>query len=185
MNALEALHSRNSVAQLSEPGPDKEQLENILRAAIRANDHRRLRPWKFLLITGENRSRLGQLMADIAEQDDPDITDEKYFDIVTKTTRAPTIIAVVAALKADDKVPEIEQLLSAGGAAQLMMAAAHAQGVGAIWRTGSVTYDRRLHRAMGLEENDKLVGFLYMGTPKACKPLASVDPYQFVHQWGL
>lgn len=180
MDALTALLTRQSVSQVGEPGPTPAQLENILKAGLRANDHARLRPWHFLLIEGDARRKLGELFVRVTLQDKPDFPREEQEKLAAKALRAPLIIAVVARLQPSDKVPEIEQLLSAGGAAQLMMAAAHAQGVGAVWRTGWLAYDRRVHDGLGLQANDRMVGFLYMGTPKGdTKPLTELDVRKF------
>lgn len=183
MNALEALHTRNSATLLTEPGPNAEQLENILLAGLRANDHRRLRPWRFLLIEGEARDKLGQAMLDIALQDNPETSLEEQQKLAKAPLRAPLIIVAVARPQHDDKVPEIEQLLATGGAAQLMLLAAHAQRLGAIWRTGKFAYDARLKALLGLEPQDHIVGFLYIGTTKAVKPLAKINTADFVSRW--
>jgi len=185
MDALVALHTRNSVAALQEPGPNKDQLDNIIQSALRANDHRRLRPWKFLLVQGSAREELGKLMVKIGLQNDPGMTQQQQSKMLAKPLRAPTIIIVVATVKSEcfDKVPEIEQILSAGGAAQLMMVAAHAQDVGAIWRTGSIAYDDRFKSGLGLEQGDQIVGLLYLGTAKAVKPLQELSADDFVKHW--
>lgn len=183
MDAIEAILTRNSVAQLTEPGPTAQQLDNILSAGLRANDHRRLRPWKFLLIEGQARNQLGQIMVNIQLQDNADLTEQQQQSLAAKALRAPLIIAVIATVSADEKVPEIEQILSAGGAAQLMMLAAHAQGVGAVWRTGDIAYDSRMKSALGLAQQDQIVGFLYMGTAKSVKPLAPMNTEDYVVRW--
>lgn len=181
MDALTALLTRQSVSQVGEPGPSPVQLENILKAGLRANDHGRLRPWHFLLIEGNARRKLGELFVRVTLQDKPDFPREEQEKLAAKALRAPLIITVIARVRPSDKVPEIEQLLSAGGAAQLMMAAAHAQGLGAVWRTGGLAYDRRIHDGLGLHANDRIIGFLYMGTPKGeAKPLAELEVKQFV-----
>jgi len=180
MDALTALLTRQSISQVGEPGPTPAQRDNILRAGLRANDHARLRPWHFLLIEGDARRKLGELFVRVTLEDRPDFSREEQEKLAAKALRAPLIITVVARLQASDKVPEIEQLLSAGGAAQLMMAAAHAQGVGAVWRTGWLAYDRRTHEGLGLTANDRIVGFLYMGTPKGeAKPLTELQVKDF------
>jgi nitroreductase len=185
MQALEALHTRNSVAMLEEPGPTPGQLEKIFRAGIRASDHRRLRPWKFILIEGNARRDLGNLMLEIGLSDDPVMSLEKREQVLAKPLRAPTIILVAAKVNPESfhQVPEIEQILSAAGAAQLMMAAAHAQGIGAIWRTGSIVYDDRFKAGVGLKKEDTIVGLLYMGRSKTVKPLQPLAPDDFVERW--
>lgn len=184
MNPLEALHTRNSVAKLTEPGPNAAALADILKAAVRANDHRRLRPWKFLVVEGEARNRLGQLFADVARGDNPALGEQELADIAAKTLRAPTIIIVVARIRPDANVPDVEQLLSAGGAAQLITAAAHVLGYGAIWRTGGMAYHAGVRSRLGLEEGDQIVGFLYLGTAQAVKKLADIDHRAYTEVWN-
>lgn len=184
MDALTALHTRNSVNLLTEPAPSKQQLENIVKAGLRACDHKSLQPWKFLLIEGEARAKFGELMVKAKEASDgcrlaPDFA----IKLKNKPFRAPTILVVVASIKEHDKVPEIEQVLSAGAAAQMMMTAAHAQSVGAIWRSGSMMFTDEMHRGLSLDETDKIVGFIYLGTPKITKPLAELDVQEFLYTW--
>jgi len=185
MDALTALLTRQSVSQVGEPGPTPAQLENILKAGLRANDHGRLRPWQFLLMEGEARRRLGELLVRVTLQDKPDFPPEEQEKLTAKALRAPLIITVIARLKPSDKVPEIEQLLSAGAAAQLITVAAHAQGIGAVWRTGGLAYDARVRDGLGLEPNDRIIGFLYMGTPKGdAKPFTELKVAEFVRRWS-
>ena len=183
MNALEALHSRGSVGKLSEPAPRGDALDNMLKAALRASDHQRLRPWRFLIIDGAARERLGGIFAEAALASDPNLSMEKQTEIAAKALRAPLIVVVVARVREHPKVPAIEQLLSAGAAAQLLLVAAHAQGFAGIWRTGGVAYDPRVALRLGLEEGDQIVGFLYLGTAQAQKKIADVDPAEFTVQW--
>lgn len=184
MDALTALLTRQSVSQLGEPAPSPAQREAILKAGLRANDHGRLRPWRFLLIEGAARQRLGALFVEVKRQEQPDFPREEQEKLAAKALRAPLIITVIARPQPHDKVPEIEQLLSAGAAAQLMMVAAHAQGIGAVWRTGGMAYDKRVHAGLGLADNERIIGFLYMGTPKASKPSAEQDLADFVDSFS-
>jgi len=184
MDALTALHTRNSVNLLIEPAPNREQLENIIQAGLKACDHGRLRPWKYLIIEGEARNAFGELMASVkGKLDGKPLTEENFEKFKNKAFRAPMIIAVVASITEHPKVPEIEQLLSAGASAQMMMTAAHAQGIGAIWRSGSLMFDEMMHEGLGLNANDKLVGFIYLGTIKAAKPLTTLDSNYFIEFW--
>lgn len=184
MDILKALHTRGSIGKLAEPAPHGAALENILNAAVRANDHQRLRPWQFLIIEGAARAKLGQIFAEVALQRDPTLSAEKQADIAAKTQRAPMIIVVVAKVQEHPKVPAIEQLLSAGGAAQLIMLAAHAQGFAGMWRTGDVAYDATVRQRLGLQESDRIVGFLYLGTPQAEKKLADIDYRDYTVVWN-
>ena len=185
MDALTALHTRNSVNLLCDPAPNKEQLKNIIDAGLRACDHGRLRPWKYLVIEGDARLRFGQLMAKVKQKlDENDLSEETIKKIQNKALRAPMIIAIVAKTIKHPKVPEIEQLLSAGASAQMMMTAAHAQGIGAIWRSGALMFDELMHQGLGLEESDKLIGFIYLGTIKVAKPLDDINRNDFIEYWN-
>lgn len=184
MDALTALHTRNSINLLSEPGPSESQLENIVKAGLRACDHRSLTPWKFLLIEGSARNKFGKLMVKAKEAADKrPISPELASKLETKPLRAPTILVVVASIKEHEKVPEIEQVLSAGAAAQMMMTAAHAQGVGAIWRSGSMMFTPEMHQGLSLSETDQIVGFIYLGTPKVAKSLPAHKVADFLERW--
>ncbi len=178
MDALTLLLQRNSVAQLQAPAPEGEALATILQAGLRAPDHGSLTPWLFLLAQGEGLSRLGEQLALAAQ-----VRGESE-DAIAKARqaplRAPLVITVVARVQPHDKVPRLEQELSAGCAVMAMQMAAQAQGFGGIWRSGWFMFDRGLHQSLGLGEQDQIVGFLYLGTPvaepKRLRPLA-VEPF--------
>ncbi|MNC85769.1 putative NAD(P)H nitroreductase YdjA [compost metagenome] len=98
--------------------------------------------------------------------------------------RAPVIVVVAARLKPSDKIPEVEQIISAGAAAQNMMLAAHALGFGAMWRTGAAAYDDSVKLALGLAANDAIIGFLYLGNRVGgSSPLPRPVPDEFVAVW--
>jgi nitroreductase len=183
MDALTALHSRSSASQLDAPGPSPEQLQNIIKAGLRASDHGRLRPWKFLLIEGDARQKLGNLFVDVALQDNASLGSEERKKLQDNPLRAPTIIVVIAKVQPSDKIPANEQILSAAGAAQLMLLAAHAQGLGAVWKTGKMAYHKKIHAGLGLKVGEQIIGFLYFGTVKSDKPVAALDVNDFLFSW--
>ena len=164
MDAIEALCSRESARALKEPAPSGAALENILASAVRAPDHGRLRPWRFILIESAQRGAFGDLLADQVRRAKPGTTPEALERERLKAFRAPLIIAVAAVPAASAKIPPTEQVLSAAAAAQSMMLAAFAQGFNAMWKTGDAAYDDQVKRALGLEPKDSIVGFLYVGT---------------------
>lgn len=163
MNALDALHNRTSVPKLSDPAPQGEVLENICKAAFRAADHGVLRPWRFLLIGGDSRDRLGELFAAAAHKDDNSIDEQALERLRNKPLRAPLIIVAISCIQEHPKVPELEQDLSAAAATQNMLIAAFAQNIGAFWRTGSMAYHPTVASGLGLKDNEKIIGFLYLG----------------------
>lgn len=184
MDALTALLTRSSIPKLCDPLPDQGVLDNIYRAAFRAADHAVLRPWRLLAIEGASRHKLGELFAQATQQSNPDSSAEKLDRMRAKPLRAPLIITVVSCYQPHPKVPEIEQDLCAGAAAQNMITAAFAQGVGAIWRTGNMAYHPSVKAGLGLATNEKIIGFLYLGRiDGATKQLAEPNVAAKVEKW--
>lgn len=189
MNALELLHGRNSAPKLTEPAPSGEVLDNMLKAAIRAPDHFRLRPWRFLTIKGDARQRLGELMVTAAQQraaqsGQAPLPVEDCAKIRAKVLRAPLIIVVVAKISEHPKVPAIEMRLSAGCAAHGLLLAAHAQGFAGIWRTGANAFDKTVFAGLGLTIDEEITGFLYLGSVAGrYKPLPALAVEDFCQDW--
>jgi nitroreductase len=184
MDALELLLTRASINRLQDPAPTSEALDLIFRSAVRAPDHGRLRPWRFVVIADDARERFGDLMAKRLQARQPDIAPEMLARERQKAFRAPVIVAVAAAVKSGGKIPEIEQILAAGAAAQNIMLAAHALGYGAMWKTGEPAYDPEVKQALGLDPSDAIVGFIYIGTPAgAAPPLPRPDARNHVIHW--
>lgn len=179
MDALVALQTRTAAPRLMEPAPKPAELEEILKAGLRAPDHGMLRPWKFLVIEGEGRNRLAQLFVDATQPD----TEERKQKLLTTPLRAPMIIVAVATIK-EGKVRASEQVCSAAAAVQNMSVACHAMGYASIWLTGQVAYDSRVKLAMGLKESDEIVGFLYVGTATTPeRPVPQHNLADFVQRW--
>lgn len=185
MNAVDALITRASAVKLGEPGPSQAQLETVFRAAARAPDHGRLRPWKFLVIAGEARKRLGLVMAEALRRRDGGAPEAALERERQKALRAPLVLVVAAKVHPDTaKIPEIEQVVSAGAAAQNIMLALHALGFGCMWRTGPMAYDASVKQAFGLDPRDHIVAVIYVGTPLASTPEDTrPDPRAFVEVW--
>ena len=167
MQAIDALLKRRSAKTLAEPAPDDGALELLLECASRAPDHGRLRPWRFIVIRGAARERLGDLMAGQLRRKQPAASPESLQRERQKPLRAPLIIAVAAVRDAAARIPPIEQILAAGAAAQNIMLAAPALGFGAMWKTGDAAYDDTVKVALGLAAADAIVGFVYLGTAPA------------------
>ncbi|WP_432459349.1 MULTISPECIES: NAD(P)H nitroreductase [unclassified Agarivorans] len=161
MNALDLLLERQSCARLAAPAPEGAELEVIWNAGLRAPDHGGLTPWRFIHVSGEGLTRLSSIFekAAFAEQADEEKARAMPF-------RAPLITIVIASPKSHTKVPEIEQVLSAGCAVQAMQMAALAQGYNGIWRTGAMAYSSIVNDELGLAEQESIVGFLYLGSPQ-------------------
>lgn len=174
MDALDLVIHRRSASRLAEPAPGGEALNNILRAGARAPDHGTLRPWRFHIIQNEGRERFSELLTAAAADNQAD--DKALEKARNAPFRAPLIITVVAHCDPHPKVPEWEQLLSAGCAVMAMQMAAQAQGFNGIWRSGPLTDSARVRAAFGCREQDKIVGFLYLGTPQL-KGAAATQPF--------
>jgi nitroreductase len=165
MDAIEAILSRVSSVRLTSPGPDAAQLDIILRAGVAAPDHGRIRPWRFAVLSGEARAPIADAFERACLAHMPDASPERRAQERAKADRAPTIIAVAAHFIEGTKISEIEQVMSAAAAVQNMFVAAHALGLGAMWKTGAITDDPVLKQALGLAERDCIVAFLYLGVP--------------------
>jgi len=184
LDVITALHSRVSIGDLTEPAPSDKQRETIFRAALRAPDHGQLRPWRFLLVEGEDRVRVGNIIADVEAQCYGQQSAAQHQKSAGRLLRAPLVLLIVARITAHAKVPELEQMLSTAAAVQNMLLAAQAVGVGAMWRSGLVTYEPLLAEKLGLAENERLLGFLYLGTPSGViKPVPALDVHHFFVAW--
>lgn len=183
-DVLRFLQQRNSSPQLTDPAPSGSQLDEMFAAAMRAPDHARLRPWRFLTITGERREALGLLFREALLERNPAADDNARQKAANAPLRAPLLVAVVARLSEHPKVPYIEQQLSAGCAAHGLLLAAEALGYAGIWRTGDACFDRRVMDGLGLSANEELVGFVYLGTRRCDpKPLPAMRAEDFVSSW--
>ena len=169
---LQTLDARRSVPskQLGEPGPDTPTLMRMLESAVRVPDHGKLVPFRFIRIAGDARHALGEKLAERTLQLDPDAADAVIEKDRQRFSHAPVIIAVVARLTPGHKVPEQEQLLSAGSVCFALLQAAQACGFGAQWLTGWMAYDEAITKVLGVEAHEKIVGFIHIGTPRVEAP---------------
>lgn len=185
MDALTALMTRTSQGALTEPAPSVEVLNHAFQAALRAPDHRLLRPWRYLVIEGEARQRLGEFFLQAGLQDNPALTEVEQQRLLKMPLRAPMIVVAITVAKDDPKVPLVEQILSTGAAVQNFLLAIHAQGFASMWRTGWVTEHAHILQKLGLTANESIAGFVYIGTaataPRQPTMLVVSD---FVQQWS-
>ncbi|MGP8309155.1 NAD(P)H nitroreductase [Vibrio sp. YIC-376] len=163
MEALDLLLNRRSVGKLSAPAPEGKALENIIRAGLRAPDHAGLTPWRFVIAQGKGLKKLSDILVSAAMAENSD--DAVIEKLKNAPYRAPMVITVIAKVTKHEKVPALEQYLSAGCAVQAMQMAAVAQGFQGFWRSGEWMFHPEVHKAFGLEGEDEIVGFLYLGTP--------------------
>jgi nitroreductase len=164
MDALDLLLTRESAMKLDGPAPSEAELDTMFQSAVRAPDHGRLRPWRFVVIEGDKRVALGELMADAMRQREPNVSADMLDRERAKPMRAPTIVVAAARVQKGHRIPECEQIASVAAATQNIMLAAHALGYGAMWKTGDPAYDAHVKTALGLNVDDEIMGFLYLGT---------------------
>lgn len=181
---IDFLRERASALRLTEPGPTQEQIEAILSAAVTAADHGRIRPWRFVVMRGDGRKRLGNLMADAQRAIQPEISEDVLDNIRAKALRAPVVIALVCEPDTTHKVPVIEQQLAAGAAGAHLMLAAKALGFGASWKTGTPAYDPALRAGLGFGPDDSVIGFFYIGTDLQPSPLTRASIESVVQYWN-
>lgn len=179
MELLTAISTRASAARLASPGPAPHDLERILEAAGRAPDHGRLKPWRLIVLEGEQRGRFAQAAAEAKRARTPTLTDEQVAAERAKLMASPAIVVVGCAVARNHKIPEIEQVIATGAAAENLFLAAHALGFGVMWKTGAAAYDAGVKAVLGLEPGDHIVAIMHLGTrlpPAGAAPPGAAPP---------
>lgn len=178
-------HRSTPAGLLDEPAPAGDDLNTILQCGLSAPDHAAVHPCKFITIKGDARNQLGDIFVQAKRQDEPDFPEDKAQKLRAKPLRAPLVIAVAANITEDHpKAPRIEQVLTAGVAAQHMQIAARAMGFGSVWLTGPMARHPLIKSTLGLQEADEIVGFLYLGTPSKAAPERSrATPQEHTVAW--
>ena len=170
-DALDLLKIRRSVKprEMRDPGPSVAELDTILTIGARVPDHGKLTPWRFIIFEGNARARAGEVIAQVFASKNPQATTADVDIEKRRLMDAPLVIAVVSLTKPHPKVPPWEQELSAGASAMNIVTAATALGYGACWLTGWFAFDRDVLDRLGLKVDEKLAGFIHIGTPS--KPI--------------
>ena len=160
------LSTRRSIPalQMTEPGPDRTELEQILTLASRVPDHGKLAPWRFIVYRGQARVELGEQLLSIALKKNPEMTEEARQIERSRLTRSPVVIAVVSTAAEHVKIPVWEQELSAGAVCLNLFMAANAHGYAANWLSEWVAYDAEAKAALGVKRQEKIAGLVYIGS---------------------
>ncbi|WLP93472.1 nitroreductase [Psychrobacter sp. M13] len=162
------INSRRSIGTLNEPAPNHEQIRSAIGCAATAPDHKKLRPWRFIVTEGEARHQLGQALVAAAQAkaaiDDEELSEKTVHKTANLPLRAPVIITVVTQMQENKKVPPFEQMLSAGSAVQNLILALKAQGFSTVWRTGLLCNEPAVKAYFGIGEDDYVTAFVYTGT---------------------
>jgi nitroreductase len=172
---LELLRTRRSVAPhlLGGPGPSGQDLDLLLTIAARVPDHGRLTPWRFIVLEGDARLRVGEAIAAAYRSDDPAADEAKVAFERERLARAPVVVAVVSRARPHVKIPRWEQLMSAGAVCMTLVIAANAMGFATSWLTEWYAFDRRVLDALGLAPDESIAGFVHIGramSPPAERP---------------
>lgn len=170
-DALELLKTRSSprVQDLGLPAPSEAQLAEMLEIAARVPDHGTMVPWRFVILPRETRAAFVEKLTENFKRGNPNATQPEIDKQKLRFGDSPLIVTVVSRTAANPKVPEIEQLLSAGAACMNLLHAANAMGFGANWLTGWAAFDPSSKELFGLKDNEQIVGFIHVGTPKGPK----------------
>ena len=167
METLEAIHTRQSIGQVRPDPVPRDLIDKILAAAVQAPNHYKVRPWRFAVMTGASREKLGEVMAQSTKAAHPEATEEELQKDRVKPLRAPVVIAVAVDKPGLTKAKEIENVCATAAAAQNMLLAAHALGLAAMWRTGPSATDPIIKQFFGWEPDQHLIGFIYVGYPQS------------------
>ncbi len=164
-DTISLLKHRRSVPppMMTGPGPSADELTTILSVASRVPDHGKLAPWRFVVFQGRARERAGALALAIALEDRPDLDEAARAKEEQRFVGAPLVVAVVSRAAPHPKIPEWEQVLSAGAVCMNMIVAARALGLSATWLTGWTAYDHRFRTAIGLADHERIAGFIHIG----------------------
>ncbi|HLX39806.1 MAG TPA: nitroreductase [Ktedonobacteraceae bacterium] len=175
MTVYETIRRRRSIGKMTGQRPTREQIEIILTAATHAPNHHNVQPWRFIVLAGEARAALGEIMAaslarrleSFGEPGEP--LDDKKLALLnkerTKLQRSPVVIVVVAERSQQSNIVEIENIEAVAAATQNMLLVAEELGLAAMWRTGDAAYDPRVKQWLDVEPDDHIVAFLYLGYP--------------------
>ncbi len=169
LETLSLLAQRRStpIALMTGPGPSRAEIEALIGVAARVPDHGKLGPWRFLVIEGAARERAGEKLAALVKQSNPNADEAQMKMERERLTRAPVVIAVISTAAPHPKIPEWEQVLSAGAASFQLVLAAHAMGYAGAWLTEWPAYDEQGRAALGLAPHERIAGLVYIGTAKA------------------
>ncbi len=170
METLEAIHTRHSITKVKPDPLPRDLIEKLLAAAVQAPNHYRDRPWRFVVLTGPARERLGEVMAQSLKAQKADLPDSALEIERAKPLRAPVLIAVGADRATDPRILEIEDVCAVAAAVENLLLAAHALGLGAMWRTGPAARDPLVKQFLGFVPDQLLLSFVYVGYPDMQPP---------------
>lgn len=171
MDAIKAIITRQSIAEVRTDPVPREIIERLLSAAVQAPNHYKVRPWRFVVLSGGGLIKLGKVIADSFKTRFPQVSGESIEKEGNKTLRAPVVIAVGVDKPNEPRVLEIENICAAAAAVENLLLAAHALGLAAKWRTGDEARDPRVKEFLGFTPDQHVISFIYIGYP-----MGKIDP---------
>lgn len=178
MEVFEAIRGRYSEGKVKSDPVPRELIEKLLDAAVQAPNHYKVRPWRFVVLTGEGRNKLGDAMAASQQERHPEFMQGVFDKTRALPLRAPVIVAVGVDKPGEAKVLEIENVCAAAAAVENLLLAAHALGLGAKWRTGEWARDAKVKEFLGFETDQHVIGFIYIGYPEFVAELPSRPSFE-------
>ena len=186
-DAADRIRERRSVraADILEPGPSESEINEMLEIASRVPDHGKLGPWRFLIFDGDSRQKFGELLRSQFAKTNPDSSEAILGREYSRFMRAPTIIGVSSKVDPASRIPEWEQILSSGAVCQNLLVGASLMGFAAQWLTEWYAYDKVIAKSLGLIENERVSGFIYIGSATE-KPTERGRPdlHSRISKWG-
>ncbi len=166
MDVIEAIHQRHSQKKVKPDAVPRELIETILDAAVQAPNHYKVRPWRFVVLTGDALNKLGDTMSASLQERHPEFPQEAFDKARATPHQAPVVIAVGVDKPSEAKVSEIENMVAVAAATENLLLAAHAVGLGAKWRTGEWATDVKVKEFLGFQPDQHLIAFVYLGYPE-------------------
>jgi nitroreductase len=165
VNTIDTIHARQSQGSVLQTPIGRQDIETLLDAAVQAPNHYTVRPWRFVVLTGDGRNRLGEIMAGVLRRKFPEADEKALEKERNKPLRAPLLIAVGVDPPEDSRVIEIENVCAAAAACQNLLLAATEMGLAGQWRTGEAAREPEIKAFLGLAPAQQLIAFLYLGRP--------------------
>ena len=166
MDVFDVIHNRHSQGKVKQDAVSRELIEKLLSAAVQAPNHYKVRPWRFVVLTGSGRNKLGDVFAASQQDRKPDLPQEALDKTRGLPLRAPVLIAVGVDKPSEEKVLEIENICATAAACQNILLAAQAEGLAAKWRTGEWARDPKVKEHLGFAPDQTIIAFLYIGYPE-------------------
>ena len=163
----------------------KDMVENILTNGLWAPTHGKTQPWRFKVYSGDGRQKLRAQIEEIHSRinDEDAFPKRKLEKLVKRFETTSVIVALIMKRTPETRIPEVEEIEAVACAAQNIMLTSTAYGLGAFWSSPGFIYTPEANEAFGLNEEDKLLGLIYLGYPDVEWPKSHRKPLEYVTEW--